>query len=282
MMIKKLIALVLFIGLTYTTNAQIQTPQPSPFSKIEQKVGLTDVTIEYSRPGVKGRTIFGDLVPFGKTWRTGANANAKITFGTDVTFGETTLKAGTYAIYTVPNKESWDVMFYTDTDNWGTPQKWDASKVAAKANAKVYEVPFNVESFTIDINNLQSDSATLEMMWEKTYISVPFSVPTDEVASASIDKVMAGPSVNDYFGAAKYYFDSGKDLNKARGWIETAVALRKEPAFWHIRLQSLIYAKLGDKKEAIEAAKRSLELATKEGNADYVKMNEESIAEWMK
>jgi hypothetical protein len=282
MMIKKLIALVLLVGFNYTINAQVQTPQPSPFAKIEQKVGLTDVTIEYSRPGVKGRTIFGDLVPFGKTWRTGANANAKITFGNNVTVGETTLNAGTYAIYTVPNKESWDVLFYTDSDNWGTPQKWDPSKVAAQASAKVYEVPFNVESWTKENNKLKIESATIEMMWEKTYISVPFSVPTDEVASASIDKIMAGPSVNDYFGAAKYYFDSGKDLNKARGWIDTAVALRKEPAFWHIRLQSLIYAKLGNKKEAIEAAKRSLELATKEGNADYVKMNEESIAKWMK
>ena len=281
-MIKKLIALVLLVGFNYTINAQVQTPQPSPFAKIEQKVGLTDVTIEYSRPGVKGRTIFGDLVPFGKTWRTGANANAKITFGNDVTVGETTLKAGTYAIFTVPNKESWEVLFYTDSDNWGTPQKWDASKVAAQVSAKVFELPFNVESFTIDINNLQSDSATLGIFWEKTYISIPFSVPTDEVANASIDKTMAGPSVNDYFSAAKYYFDSDKDLNKARGWIDTAVALRKEPAFWHIRLQSLIYAKLGDKKGAIDAAKRSLELATKAGNDDYAKMNQESIAEWTK
>jgi hypothetical protein len=281
MMIKKLIALVLFVGLTYTTNAQVQTPQPSPFSKVEQKVGLTDVTIEYSRPGVKGRTIFGDLVPYGKTWRTGANANTKITFGNDVTVGETTLKAGTYAIFTIPNKESWDLMFYSDSDNWGTPREWDDNKVAAKATAKVHEVPFNVESFTIDINNLHSDSATIDIMWEKTYVSIPFSVPTDAVATASIDKIMAGPSVGDYFSAAKYYYDSGKDMKKARGWIDTAVALRKEPAFWHIRLQSLIYAKLGDKKGAIEAAKRSLELATKDGNADYVKMNKESIAEWM-
>ncbi|PHR71932.1 MAG: dihydrolipoamide dehydrogenase [Lutibacter sp.] len=279
---KKIIALVLFVGLTYTTNAQVETPQPSPFSKVEQKVGLTDVTIEYSRPGVKGRAIFGDLVPFGKTWRTGANANTKITFSNDVTIGETTLKAGTYAIYTIPNKESWDVLFYTDSENWGTPRKWDESKVAAKVAAQVHEVPFNVESFTIDINNLQSDSATLEMIWEKTFIAVPFSVPTDEVASASIEKTMAGPSINDYFSSAKYYFDSGKDLNKAKKWIDSAVSTSEEPAFWHIRLQSLIYAKLGDKKGAIKAAKRSLELATEAGNADYVKMNKESIAEWAK
>ncbi|MCF6280001.1 MAG: DUF2911 domain-containing protein [Flavobacteriaceae bacterium] len=281
-MFKKTIAIVIFLGLTFSINAQIQTPQPSPLSKIEQKVGLTDVTVEYSRPGVKGRTIFGNLVPYGKTWRTGANENTKITFSSDFTIGETTLKAGTYAIYTVPNEKSWDVLFYTDSDNWGTPQKWDESKVAAKATAEVHEIPFNVESFTIDINNLQNDSATLEIIWEKTFIAVPFSVPTDKATSASIDKVMAGPSVNDYFSAAKYYLDSGKDLKKAKEWIDTAVTSREKPAFWHIRLQSLIYAKLGDTKGAIKAAKRSLELATEAGNDDYVKMNKESIAEWAK
>ena len=281
-MIKKIIALVLFVGLTYTTNAQVETPQPSPFSKIEQVVGLTDVTIEYSRPGVKGRTIFGDLVPFGKIWRTGANGRTTINFSDDVTIGQTNLKAGTYAIFTVPNKDSWDVIFYDNVDKSGTPKEFDKSKVAARVTAKTNAIPFNVESFSIDINNLQSDSATLEFIWEKTHVAVPFSVPTSKKAEASIDKVMAGPSVDDYFSSAKYFYDNDKDLKKAKEWIETAVALRKEPAFWHIRLQSLIYAKLGDKKEAIEAAKRSLELATKRGNADYVKMNKESIAEWMK
>lgn len=282
MMIKKIIALVLFVGLTYTTNAQVETPQPSPFSKVEQVVGLTDVTIEYSRPGVKGRTIFGDLVPFGKIWRTGANGRTTINFSDDVTIGQTNLKAGTYAVFTIPNKESWEVVFYDNVDKSGTPKKLDESKVAARITVNTNPIPFNVESFSIDINNLQSDSATLEFIWEKTHVAVPFSVPTSKKAEASIDKIMAGPSVDDYFSSAKYFYDNDKDLKKAKEWIETAVALRKEPAFWHIRLQSLIYAKLGDKKEAIEAAKKSLELATKRGNADYVKMNKESIAEWMK
>lgn len=281
-MIKKLIALILFVGLTYTTNAQLETPQPSPAAKLEQKVGLTDVTIEYSRPGVKGRTIFGDLVPYGKMWRAGANANTKITFSDDVMFGENTLKAGTYAVYVTPNKETWDIYFYTDSNNWGTPSKWEDKKVAAKVTAEVHEVPFNVESFSMDINGLNNNGGTLEFIWEKTYVGTPFTVPTDKLASANIEKVMAGPSVNDYFNAAKYFYDADKNLNQARGWIDTAVALREKPAFWHIRLQSLIYAKLGDKKGAIEAAKKSLELATKAGNDDYVKMNKESIEKWMK
>jgi hypothetical protein len=281
-MYTKIIAFIIAVGFSFSINAQVETPQPSPSSKLEQKVGLTDVTVEYSRPGAKERTIFGDLVPYGKLWRAGANKNTMITFSDDVTVGKNTLKAGSYAIFVTPNKESWDVTFYSDTNNWGTPEKWDDSKVAAKATVKVHEVPFNVESFTIDINNLKNDSATLDMMWAKTYVSVPFSVPTDALTSATIDKVMAGPSVNDYYSAAVYYLNSGKDLNKAKQWIDMAVEKREKPAFWHIRQQSLIYAKLGDTAGAIKAAKRSLELATVAGNSDYVKMNEDSIAEWSK
>ena len=137
----------------YSVNAQVKTPQPSPSAKLEQKVGLTDVVLEYSRPGVKGRTIFGDLVPYGKLWRTGANKNTMITFSTDATVDGQTLKAGSYAIFTKPGLESWDVYFYSDTENWGTPKDWDDAKVAAKTTAKVYPVPFNVESFSMDIND---------------------------------------------------------------------------------------------------------------------------------
>lgn len=279
---KKLLLIALVITLSLNVTAQVKTPQPSPFSKVEQKVGLTDVTLEYSRPGVKGRTIFGDLVPFGKLWRTGANANTKMTFSTDITIGEQTLKAGTYAIFVTPNQDSWEIMFYSDASNWGTPEKLDDSKIAAKTTAQTHEIPFSVESFTIDINNLSNKGATLEFIWEKTFVALPFSVPTDEAVSASIDKVMAGPGAGDYFSAAVYYLQEGKDINKAKTWIDKAVYMTKDkPRFWYLRQQSLIYAKAGDKKGAIEAAKKSLAGAEEAGNADYVKMNKESIAEWM-
>ena len=281
-MYTKIIAFLIVVGFSFTINAQVKTPQPSPFSKVEQVVGMTDVTIEYSRPGVKDRTIFGELAAYGKTWRTGANKNTTIAFSDDVTIDGQILKAGTYALYTVPNKKSWEVIFYTDTNNWGTPQEWDESKVAVKTSAKVHEVPFIVESFTLDINNLRDSSATLDIMWEKTYVSVPFEVPTDKNATASIEKAMAGPSVNDYYNAAVYYLKSSKDLNQAKVWIDKAVEMREKPAFWHIRQQSLIYAKLGKTKDAIKAAKRSLELATEAGNSNYIKMNKESIAQWSK
>ena len=284
---KKLFLIAFAFILSLSINAQVKTPQPSPFSKVEQKVGLTDVTFEYSRPGVKGRSIFGDLVPYGKLWRAGANKNTQITFSTDVIIGEQTVKAGTYAIFVTPSAESWEVVFYSDASNWGTPEKWDESKVAAKATGEVHEVPFNVETFTIDINGISNDGGNIEFIWEKTYVGVSFKVPTEAAVMASIDKAMAGPGAGDYYSAAVYYLQEGKDLNKAIGWMDKAIAMRKaaskdgtEP-FWMMRQKSLIHAKLGDKKNAIKAAKKSLSLAEEAGNADYVKMNKDSLKEWM-
>lgn len=262
-----------------TMSAQVQTPAPSPYQKLEQKVGLTDVTIEYSRPAMRGRTIFGDLVPFDKIWRTGANANTKITFSDDVKIGDSEVKAGTYAIYTKPNAQSWEVYFYSDANNWGTPGEWDESKVAAKVSAQVYPMPMNIESFTITMDDIKNDSANLGMLWEKVYVSVPLSFMTDAQVSKSIDKVMAGPSANDYYAAAVYYLESDKDINKAKNWIDKAVELRSD-AFWYYRQQSLIYAKSGDKKGAIAAAKKSMKMAEERGNADYVALNKKSLKEW--
>lgn len=282
-MIKKTIAFILFLGFSFSINAQINTPAPSPSSKVEQKVGLTDVTLDYSRPGVKGRTIFGDLVPFGKVWRTGANARTKITFSDDITIDGKELKAGTYAIFTIPTASSWEVIFYTDYAGGGAPAELDETKVALRTSGEVHPMPFSIESFTIDINNLKNNSATLEFFWEKTYVAIPFTVPTDAKTFASIDAVMSGPSANDYFRAATYYLNSGKDLSKAKTWIDKAIGMGGDtPPFWQVRQQSLIYAKLGDINGAIKAAKKSLELATKEGNADYIKMNNDSIKEWSK
>ncbi|WP_111708339.1 DUF2911 domain-containing protein [Lutibacter citreus] len=279
-MLKKLFIALLFVGVSSTIDAQIKTPQPSPLSKVEQVVGLTDVTLEYSRPAARGRVIFGDLVPFGKTWRTGANANTKITFSDNVKIDGKELKKGTYAIYTIPNKDSWEVIFYEDTNNWGTPQKWDDNKVAVKTTANTLNIPFSVESFTIDINGISNNGATLEFIWENTVATVPFEVPTDKLALKSIENAMSGPTQDDYFQAATYYHTSGKDLKTALKWMEKATA--KDAKFWHLRRMSLIQADLGDKTGAIATAKKSLEAATKANNADYVKMNKESIAAWQK
>lgn len=282
---RKLFLGIAILGLIFTSTAQVKTPQASPYSKTEQVVGLTNVDIEYSRPGVKGRTVYGDLVPYGKHWRTGANANTTVSFSDNVTIAGNELIAGKYALFTVPKADSWDVIFYTDTNNWGLPQKWDESKVALKTTIKPEALSNVVETFTIEINNLTNNSATLDIVWEKTRISVPFIVPTQDLAMTSIEKTLAGPSMSDYFSAAQYYYQSDKDLNKALLWINNAVSMTpvgKDTPFWYLRLKSLIQAKLGDKKGAIETAKYSLDGAQKAGNDDYVKMNKDSIAEWSK
>lgn len=279
-MLKKLIILSLFVGIYSTANAQIKTPQPSPASKLEQVVGLTEVTIEYSRPNKRGREIFGGLVPYGELWRTGANANTKITFSDNVTIEGNELKKGTYALYTVPNEDNWEIIFYTDSNNWGLPQDWDESKVALRVVEDTYTFPdVEINSFTIQIDGVQEDSANLGIIWDNVYVGMHFEVPTDKIAMKSIETVMSGPTPNDYFQAATYYQTSGKDLEQALVWMLKATE-GDNPPFWYLRRLSLIQAELGQTDAAIATAKESLAGAQKAGNKDYVKMNEDSIAEW--
>ena len=278
---KKLVLFAFALTLMFSVNAQLETPQPSPYSKVEQKVGLTDITIEYSRPGVKGRKIFGGLEAYGTIWRTGANANTTIEFSDEVTIGDETLKAGKYAIFTKLEEKAWTIMFYTDTNNWGTPREWDDNKVAASIKVDLIEIPFSVETFTIDINNITNNGGTIDMIWEKSYVAVPFSVPTDTKVSAGIEKIMAGPLANDYYSAAVYTLATEKNLDKAMEWIDKAVDMTKDqPRFWYLRQQSLIHAANGDKKGAITAAKASLAGAKEANNNGYIKMNTDSLKDW--
>ncbi|WP_309640515.1 DUF2911 domain-containing protein [Flavobacterium sp.] len=279
---KKIMLVVAIVFSTLNINAQVKTPAPSPKSTLEQMVGLTQVTIEYSRPSKKGRTVFGDLVPYGKLWRTGANENTTITFSDDVVINGQTLKKGKYALYTTPKVDIWEVIFYSDTDNWGTPENWDAKKVALTTNVDAQMLTNNVESFTMGINNLDNNFANLELSWEKTFVTLKFEVPTQKTAMASIDKALAGPTSGDYFSSAQYFYQSNGDLNKALEYVNKAIDMNKDKPFWYTRQKSLIQAKLGDKKGAIETAKISLAAATTAKNNDYVKMNNDSIAEWSK
>ncbi|GAA4078426.1 DUF2911 domain-containing protein [Flavobacterium cheonanense] len=282
---KKIFLLLAIAIANFAVEAQVKTPQPSPKSVLNQLVGLTDVTVEYSRPSAKGRVVFGDLVPFGKLWRTGANANSTVSFSEDVVINGTTVKKGKYAIFTLPKADMWEIILYTTTDNWGLPENYDVNKVAVSLNVDPVVLNNNVETFTIGINNLTNDSATLDISWEKTMVSMKFEVPTQKAAMASIAKVLAGPTAGDYFSSAQYYYQSNGDLNKALEYVNKAVSMVKpgeEAPYWHLRLKSLIQGKLGDKKGAIETAKLSLAGAEKDGNGDYVKMNNDSIKEWSK
>lgn len=278
----------LFIAITVVLTgfvgfSQVQTPAASPFGKVQQTVGLTEVSVEYSRPSAKGRNIFGNLVPFGKTWRTGANANTIITFGTDVIIGGKTLPKGEYALFVAPKPDSWDVYFYTDTNNWGLPEKWNEEKIAVKTTVKPITLSNFVETFTVGIGGLDNDFGHIDISWEKTLVSVKFEVPTSKIANTSIEKALAGPDAETFYNAANYYYQSNGDIHKALEWINKSIDMRgKEVPFWYLRLKSLIQAKAGDKRGAIETAQRSLDLAEKAGNTDYVKLNKDSISEWSK
>lgn len=277
---KRIFTAIAILITSLTFEAQIKVPQASPKSTLNQVVGLTEVEIEYSRPSAKGRVIFGDLVPFGKIWRTGANANTTISFSDDIVINGAPLKKGKYALYVSPKADEWEIFFYTDTNNWGNPEKWDEAKIALKASSKTELLSKHIETFTIGINNTEMNSGVLEFSWEKTSVGLKFEVPTNQTANASIEKVLAGPSAGDYFSAAQYFYSSNGDLNKALLYVNKAYDLNEKKPYWYTRLKSQIQAKLGDKKAAIETAKISLEAAKLANNADYVKMNEDSIKEW--
>jgi len=269
------------IEIETATELKISTPQPSPLGKISQRVGLTDIDIAYSRPGVKGRTIFGELVSFGKIWRTGANSNTKITFSSDVMMDGQTLKAGSYGLYSIPNKDTWEIIFYSEADKNGVPRDWDDTKIAAKTSVKVGSMPMNIETFTIAFNDVTSTSTIIGLLWEKTYVGIKIEVPTDQMVSATIDAVMAAsPKAGDYYNAAIYYSQQDKDIKKANEWMEKAMSMLEKPGFWQLRQQSLIYAKIGETDKAIATAKKSLEGAKAAKNEAYIKMNTESLKEW--
>ncbi len=279
---KNLFATLFMISvLALSVNAQIRTPAASPFCKMTQTVGLTDITVEYSRPSMKDRTIFASngLVPYGKVWRTGANSVTKITFSDDVKVGGKELEKGSYALLTVPGSSQWTIQLYKhESTNWGSYVEKDPD---AKVTVEALNMgDIKVETFMIDINNIRNNSASLNFIWESTFVAVPVEVEVDSKVTADIKRVMAGPSGNDYFAAATYYHEAGKDLKQALAWIQKATSV-ENPRFWQVRREALILADLGKHKEAIAVAKKSMVLAKEAGNDDYVKMNEKSIAEWM-
>lgn len=275
----KNIFLALSIVASASIHAQIKSPQLSPAAKTEQTVGLTTITIDYSRPSARGRNVFGDLVQYDELWRTGANKNSTIKTSDVLIFGKDTLKAGTYSIFTTPGKSNWKLYFYKTTDNWGTPESWDVKQIALETSAKSSTVS-KTETFTISLDDVSINGASLAITWGEVSVKFPFTVSTDATVEASIAQTLSGPSANDYYRAADYYHTAGKDMKKALEWINIYLEKTPDPQFWVLRKKSLIQAELKDYKGAVATAKVSLEKAKAAKNADYVRMNEASIAEW--
>ncbi|HEV7919653.1 MAG TPA: DUF2911 domain-containing protein [Thermoanaerobaculia bacterium] len=256
---RKLLTLAVLAALPIITTAQLKLPRPSPKQTITQSVGLTDITISYSRPGVKGRSIWGSLVPYGQVWRTGANEATTIQFSTDVTVGGKQLPAGTYSLHTIPGRDSWLIVLNSDTNLWGSFD-FDPAKDLLRFEAKPEAAPFT-EWLTFDFADPGPETAKIVLRWEK--IAVPFQVMTGTSARAmaNIQDALAKAAPDDWqtpYSAAGYAFDQGNIAN-ATTWLDRSLATKQTmPALW---LKARMQAKAGNKAEAMKTANAALALA---------------------
>jgi hypothetical protein len=273
-MIRKLFcAAILCTAFSALEAQQLKTPAPSPTQTVQQDFGISSMQLIYSRPGMRGRKVFGDLVPYGKVWRTGANAATRIKFNDDVSIGGQPLKAGEYALFTVPRENEWEVIINKGSANWGTEYKQEDDLVRVKV--RPMKLNDAVETFTMQFENLKPTSADLKIMWEKTAVAVPITTDIDKKVMAQIDALMNKDN-RPYFAAAMYYMEAGKDMNQALSWLNKA--LEQNPnAFWIHHQKANALAKLGKKDEARQAANKSIELAKAQKNDDYVKLNEKLL-----
>ncbi|WP_294675825.1 DUF2911 domain-containing protein [uncultured Fluviicola sp.] len=256
---------------------KITVPAPSPLQTVTQKFGLGEVTVEYSRPAVKGRTIFGDVVPYGKIWRTGANATTKITFTDEVKLEGNVVKPGTYGLYTVPNKDSWEIMLYKDLTLNGNVGDYKTENEVVRFKVKSMKIPMKMESFMINIGDVTPTEAKLMLLWENTVVAVKMTTDIDARVMESIDASMKSDKP-EYFRAAGYYFDNGKDLKKALEWATKATE-ENPKAFYMFNLKARIEYKLGDKAAGKASAEKSIALAKEAKSDDYVALGEKLLSD---
>ncbi|MBI2516083.1 MAG: DUF2911 domain-containing protein [Opitutae bacterium] len=254
-------------------------PDASPAGSVKQRVGLTDIEISYNRPSMKGRAVFGHLVPYGSIWRTGANTATKITFSTDVKLNGTAVPAGTYELFTIPGETEWTVIIHKNMSQWGS-YAYDMKNDVARISAKPSALGFPVETLSIYLDNLRAESATLNILWEKTIVPVAVTVDVKSTLVPQIEAAMAAPEgKKPYFPAAMFYYENNLDLKKAVAWMDAGIA-EKPDAYWMIYRKGLVLAKMGDKAGAIAAAEQSLALAEKqtgELREEYVRLNKALI-----
>ncbi|HWB91701.1 MAG TPA: DUF2911 domain-containing protein [Puia sp.] len=273
---KYLTAVVLMASLHQISTAQtIKTPPPSTPQYVKQDFGLSAIELSYSRPDMRGRKIFGDLVPYDKVWRTGANQATTLTFGDAVTIGGTTIPAGKYGLLTIPGPDQWTVIITHQLDVTN-PAAYKQDQDVVRIPVKAQQLPFPLETFTILFANVTANSCDLQMIWDNVFVDVPITTDIDTRIMKQIDNVMNKDS-RPYYTAAFYYLENGKDLNKALEWFDKAI--EQDPAAYFVVYQKArCLAKLGKKQDAVATAKRSIELAKKANNADYVALNEKLIA----
>jgi hypothetical protein len=279
-----LIALVcglMFVSKSPAQIPKVDFPAASPGCTLKQRVGLTDIEINYSRPGVKGRTIFGGIVPYGQVWRTGANQATKITFSTDVTFNGEDVPAGSYALFTIPGEDEWTVILSKNADQFGAFQ-YDAKDDLVRFKVVPIKLAETIDTFTIEFNRIRDDSAELNLIWDKTVVPLQIQIELTSKLVPQIEAAMAAPGKKSdgfCFQAATFYYNHDQDLNKALTWANAGLADQPNIAFEILHLKAQILARQGDKAGAIAAAKLSSDLSVKAEGPDnsFVKMNQDLI-----
>ena len=274
---------ILFLIMALQGAAQITHPKASPFSLVEQEVGLSKITVQYSRPAIKGRTVFGQLVPYGRIWRVGANESTKITFDTDVKVLGNSLAKGTYALYAFPQKETWEIVFHNNTTHWGDGRtNYDPAEDALRITVIPEKIPYFQENFLIAFDNITHNSLDMIWMWENTKVIVPITVDTHSAMLAEFKaQLQQNPTAQTYYEAARYYQEQGMEYALALEYLNKAIDLGGDTYYFH-RVKSLVEAAMGDYTSAIISAQKSMKLAAKEGKDEFVRMNQENILNWGK
>lgn len=271
----KTIVFAVFTFVSFSMSAQqLKTPVLSPTQTLKQNFALGEIGIEYSRPSARGRVVYGEVVPFDKIWRTGANACTKLTFSDKVKVEGNDVPAGTYSLFTIPGQTEWTIIVNKNAKQAGTANyKQEEDLVRFKVKPTV--LADKIETFTINVTDITTTSANIELAWEKTRIAFNVTAAIDSVIMKNIETALANDT-RPYFSAAGYYYDNGKDLNKALEWSNKAIE-QNPKAYYVVHLKAKIQLKLKDYKGAIATAEQSMALAKEAKSDEYVKMNEKLI-----
>ena len=268
---KKIISFLFTILLFQFSYTQLQSPVASPRAKVSQKVGLVNINLDYSRPSKKGRTIFGNIVPFDQIWRTGANQATSISFSDDVKINNQLVEAGEYHVYSVPRENSLDLVIYKKTDAWGSLKSFDESLIKARVTSDFYDLPFSIETFTISFGDISNAGASLNISWDNKVAIYVIDALTREKMLNSIEETMAkNPTKNDFRKAAMYYYEENINLDKAVKWIDIAFDDSDDLKYWQLRYKALINEKAGKIKKAKKYAKKGYEIALKSKSPDAI------------
>ena len=268
---KKIISLLFTILLFQFSYTQLQSPVASPRAKVSQKVGLVNINLDYSRPSKKGRTIFGNIVPFDQIWRTGANQATSISFSDDVKINNQLVEAGEYHVYSVPRENSLDLVIYKKTDAWGSLKSFDESLIKARVTSDFYDLPFSIETFTISFGDISNAGASLNISWDNKVAIYVIDALTREKMLNSIEEAMAkNPTKNDFRKAAMYYYEENIHIDKAVKWIDIAFDDSDDLKYWQLRYKALINEKAGKIKKAKKYAKKGYEIALKSKSPDAI------------